>query len=71
MYRVSQLFSKPTLIYIAVSPLLFALVHWEGGTANVIAAYIFGLGAVGVFMYMKNIWPLIIGHIYTDYVWFS
>lgn len=58
-------------LYLVWSPLLFALIHWEGGFANVSTTYVFGLFAAAAFLAMRNLWPLIIGHIYTDYVLFS
>ena len=71
IYKYSLYFRHPIVIYYIISPLAFAAVHWESGLANVFATYIFGIFGVTVFLIMKNIWPLIIGHIYTDYIWYS
>ena len=60
-----------TGIYLVWSPLLFAIIHWEGGLANVFTTYLFGLFAAAIFLVVRNLWPLIFGHIYTDYVLFS
>lgn len=70
-YRTAQFFSHPTAVYVIASPLIFSVVHWEGGTANLLTTYIFGLLAVFAFLYIRNLWPFIIGHIFTDSVWFN
>lgn len=58
-------------LFLLLSPLLFAAIHWESGMANTAAAYISGLFSAVAFILMRNIWPLIAGHIYTDYAWFG
>lgn len=70
-YKVTQFWPRPLLLYGLLSPIAFALVHWEGGLASMLSAYAFGMLMVFAFMLMRNLWPLIIGHIYTDYLWFS
>ena len=55
-------------LYLLVSPILFAAIHWESGWANTGAAYVYGLFAAVAYLAMRNIWPLIVGHFYTDYV---
>lgn len=69
-FRIASFFPRPVVLYLALSPLLFALIHWEGGMANVCATYAFGLIQAVAFLGMRNLWPLIAGHVYTDYVWF-
>ncbi|MCP4490417.1 MAG: CPBP family intramembrane metalloprotease [Gammaproteobacteria bacterium] len=59
------------LIFIAISPVLFSLVHWESGLANVLSTYLFGLFFAGTYLVFQNIWPLVVGHTVTDLVWFS
>lgn len=71
LYKISQFYSQPNVVYLAISPLVFSLVHWEGGIANVVATYVFGVILAIVFIVMKNVWPLIMGHVFIDYVWFS
>lgn len=67
MYRVAGYFLRPRVVYLMVSPLLFALVHWESGAANVLATFILGLMTALVFIALRNLWPLIAGHVYTDF----
>ena len=71
MLKTSSLFAYPMLSYLILSPLLFSLAHWEGGVANMLATYIFGVLAALAFLWLKNLWPLIIAHVYTDFMWFS
>ncbi|MGR8918886.1 MAG: CPBP family intramembrane glutamic endopeptidase [Gammaproteobacteria bacterium] len=58
-------------VYLAVTPLLFALVHWESGPANVAAAYVIGLAAALAFLWLRTLVPLVAGHVFTDLVWFG
>jgi membrane protease YdiL (CAAX protease family) len=60
-----------TPLYLVLSPLLFAAIHWESGPANAAGAYVFGLFSAAVFVAIRNLWPLIAGHIFTDYIWFG
>ena len=66
-----MLVSRPVLLYLAISPVLFALIHWESGAANTAASYIFGVLTAGSYVVLRNLWPLIVAHAYTDYVWFT
>jgi hypothetical protein len=72
MFKVFALISTRAVpVYLVFSPLLFASVHWESGLANTAAAYVLGLLAAVAFVAMRNLWPLIAGHVFTDYVWFG
>lgn len=71
LYRAAQDFTRPTLFYLLVSPLLFSLVHWESGIANLFATYVFGIFMAVSYLGFRNLWPLIAGHVYTDLIWFS
>ena len=71
MHRIALFFSNPAIVYVIASPLIFSIIHWEGGTPNLITTYVYGLISVLAFLYMRNLWPLMIGHIFTDVVWYS
>ncbi len=58
-------------LFLLVTPLLFSLVHWEDGLANLASTYIFGLFMAIAYLGLRNLWPLVIGHIFTDLVWFG
>ena len=58
-------------LYLAASPILFALIHWESGAASTASCYVFGMFYAVTFVVIRNLWPLIVGHVYTDFVWFG
>jgi hypothetical protein len=70
-FRISLFFPAPVATYLVCSPALFALIHWEGGLSNILATYIFGLVSAVVFVIIRNLWPLVVGHIYTDSFWYQ
>ena len=70
-YQASHFFAHPSFWYLMISPVAFSLIHWEGGLASVVSTYIFGILACLFFLWTKNLWPLIIGHTYTDVIWYS
>jgi len=70
LFKVSNLFGSPIFLYLLISPILFSLIHWEGGLSNIGATYVLGLFCCLVFLWLKNIWPLVVAHISTDLIWF-
>lgn len=60
-----------SLFYIASTAILFSLIHWEGGVWNLTETLLFGLAMSTLYVLSGNLWPLIIGHAITDYLWFS
>lgn len=71
VYRLSKYYAYPQTFFLFFSPLIFALPHWENGLVNLSATYVVGLFFALIFLVSKNLIPLIIGHIYTDMLWFS
>ena len=61
--------SKP-YIYIAISSLLFGVVHWENGIPEVVSTMVFGVVACIIFLRLRNLLPLIIAHFFIDLVIF-
>ena len=70
-FKISRYFKYSILFYVLASPLLFASLHWEGGIANVFATYLFGLLSALMFLWFKNLWPLIAGHLLTNFIYFG
>jgi len=70
LYRAAQELGRPRLFFVLVSPLLFSLVHWESGTANLLATWVYGLFVAAAYLLLRNLWPLIFGHVLTDLIWF-
>jgi membrane protease YdiL (CAAX protease family) len=61
---------KNSYLYIIISSLVFAMVHFEGGIRLIFTALIYGIGASLYFLKTKNIWPLILGHFINDLILF-
>ena len=61
----------PRLIYLVLGPFLFALAHWEGGAANLVASWLYGLVAALAYLGLRNLWPLVVGHCTTDFLAFG
>ena len=70
-YKAVQSASHPKLLYLLLSPAIFAIAHWEQGASRALGAYLFGMLASIFYLKIKNLWPLIVGHVITDYLWFS
>jgi len=56
------------IIYVAVSSLLFGLVHWENGLHEVISAMVFGVVACVLYLRLHNLLPLMVAHFFIDIV---
>ncbi|MCK4743675.1 MAG: CPBP family intramembrane metalloprotease [Sulfuriflexus sp.] len=56
------------IVYVAVSSVLFGLVHWENGLAEVFSAMVFGLVACVLYLRLHNLIPLIVAHFFIDIV---
>jgi membrane protease YdiL (CAAX protease family) len=71
LHRAFSGFPYSTVLFLGVSPLLFALVHWEDGLANLTSTYVVGVFMAIAYLGFRNLWPLVTGHIFTDLVWFG
>jgi hypothetical protein len=56
--------------YLILTPLLFAACHSEQGPHGVIAAWAYGLTAALLYIRLRNLWPLILGHFVIDMIEF-
>ncbi len=68
---IYKLCKEKAIGYVLISSLIFSSVHWEGGIRNLFSTFIFGFICSIIYVRYRNLWPLIIGHITTDLVWFS
>ena len=69
LYLQSRYGNKVNRIaYVAVTSLLFGLIHWENGVPEVVATAAFGVVAAVVYLRIRNLWPLIVAHALID-VW--
>jgi membrane protease YdiL (CAAX protease family) len=58
-------------IYAAASAALFAAIHWEQGSRELLATFLVGLGAAWLYLKIRNLWPFVFGHAYADVLAFS
>ena len=71
LWKALSGFRKAVPLFLVISPILFSLVHWENGLANLAATYLVGIFLALAYLGLRNLWPLIIGHVFTDLVWFG
>jgi len=58
------------LLFAVITAVVFALVHWENGVADLSAAFVFGLFSAMLYLHYRNLTPIIIAHFVTDIVIF-
>ena len=71
LYRAFSGFRQGLLLFLVVSPVLFSLVHWEDGIANLATTWVVGVFMALAYLGLRNLWPLVVGHVFTDLVWFA
>ena len=71
LWKAFSGFRHSLALFLVVSPILFSLVHWENGFANLAATYVYGVFMALAYLGLRNLWPLIVGHVFTDLVWFG
>jgi membrane protease YdiL (CAAX protease family) len=62
LYRTFSGFRHSLALFLVISSILFSLVHWENGLANLAATYIFGVFMAIDYLGLHNLWSLVIGH---------
>lgn len=60
--------SAPAGTYVVTTALLFGAAHWENGTHEVVATFIYGVFAAAFYLKLRDLWPLIGAHVLID-VW--
>ena len=61
----------PIRSYVVATAALFGLIHWGDGVPEVLATFVFGVGAAVLYLRLRNLWPLIAAHIIVDLVDFA
>jgi len=56
----------PRARYLLVTSLLFGISHFESGTPQVVATFVFGLLAGALYLKLRDLWPLIGAHFLID-----
>jgi len=57
--------------WVAMTSVLFGLVHWENGLPEVLTTGVFGVGAALLYLKLRNLWPLVLAHVVADVVAFA
>ena len=57
---------SPMWRYVLGSSLFFGLIHWENGSHEVASAFVLGVVACMLYAKIKNIWPLVGAHFFTN-----
>ncbi|SDI57929.1 CPBP family intramembrane glutamic endopeptidase [Propionivibrio dicarboxylicus] len=52
--------------YVLISSLLFASIHWGGGLFPVVQTAVFGIAAALIYLHVKSLLPLMVGHFFVD-----
>lgn len=68
LFKLVEQLKYGSIVFVGLSPILFAAIHWENGLSNVLATFTFGILSALLFLALKNLWPLIIGHGFTDFI---
>ncbi|HRE16404.1 MAG TPA: CPBP family intramembrane metalloprotease [Rhodocyclaceae bacterium] len=58
-------------LFLFLSALVFAAVHWEQGVHNAIGAFGFGLAACLLYWKVNDLWPIVGAHVLVDLYAFS
>ena len=61
----------PARLYPAVSAALYALIHWESGTREVVATLLLGVVLAGLYLRVRNLWPFVAGHAVNEMLAFT
>jgi hypothetical protein len=57
--------------YVLITATVFAIAHSEQGPGGVMAAFWFGVLAAGLYLKLKTLWPVVLGHFITDLLIFG
>ena len=68
LYKIINRGRESTVYYILISSIIFSSVHWEGGVRKLLATFLFGIVCASIYRFLKNLWPLAIGHTLTVYI---
>ena len=69
--QVIEGFVPNRLVVVALSSVIFGLVHWRYGVSSVVGAFVFGVVYMILFMSTRSLWSLVIAHYATNFIYFS
>jgi hypothetical protein len=58
-------------LFVLISSILFAGSHWEGGTQKLVYALAWGIVMATVYAVTRNLWPIVVGHMFVDITWLT
>ena len=68
LFRLIKDLKAAHLIFVFTSSILFAAAHWESGATNLYAAFVYGFVTSLIYLGLKNLWPLVVGHAILDFI---
>ncbi len=71
VFRALPLLFLSARSYPLVSALAFCAIHWENGSRELLATFLFGLAVAILYARLKNLWPFVIGHALADVLAFT
>ncbi|UCD58694.1 MAG: CPBP family intramembrane metalloprotease [Candidatus Hydrogenedentota bacterium] len=71
MHKLICMGKRRFIMYVFVSSLVFSSVHWELGVQGLLSRFLWGLVMASLYYRIRNIWPLVVGHMITDLIAFS
>ena len=54
------------LVYVLGGSCFFAAIHWENGSPELIATYVYGMAACVWYLRLRTLWPLVLAHFTID-----
>ncbi|HYW57577.1 MAG TPA: CPBP family intramembrane glutamic endopeptidase [Polaromonas sp.] len=57
--------------YVLITAIVFSIAHSEQGVGGVISAFWFGLLAAGIYVKLRTLWPIVLGHFIADMLIFG
>jgi membrane protease YdiL (CAAX protease family) len=61
----------PPRLFVPVSGLAFALIHWENGSWQTAVMLVLGFALAFLYSRIRNLWPFVFGHALTDMLDFA
>jgi len=64
----SRLVKTNNMAFISITSVIFAAVHWEQGLHIISGALVFSLVACSWYLWLRNLWPVLLAHIIIDLI---
>ena len=69
-YNVLRPFFTSSVLFVLASAVVFGLIHWSGGVANVVSAAIAGVALMALMLRTGSVVPAIVAHYLVNFVLF-